>query len=129
MPDLPAELPSLDPGLVHIDVAALSEEEMMELSRRSAAAPFAALHARDRMPGIPATREAQVTGEQCSFVRLPGKVWVWLAGGYGAQSPPLRACLRVSASCVGQACLMIRRTRQAGCSAWHNKHFPPPVRG
>ena len=62
VPDLPAELPALDPGLVHIDVAAPSEEDIMELSRRSAAAPFAALHARDRMPGIPANREAQVTG-------------------------------------------------------------------
>lgn len=73
MPDWPAELPALDPGLVHIDVVALSEEEMMELSRRSAAAPFAALHARDRMPGIPTNREAQVTGGQRSFVHLPGK--------------------------------------------------------
>ena len=81
MPHLPAELLALDPGLVHIDVAALSEEEMMELSRRSAAAPFAALHARDRMPGIPANREAQVTGRLRSYVRLPGQVPVGLASG------------------------------------------------
>ena len=73
MPGLPAELPPLHPELMHIDVAALSKEDMMELSRRSALAPFAVLHAKDRAPGIPADREAQVTGEPKKTLRVfPG---------------------------------------------------------
>jgi hypothetical protein len=62
VPDLPDELPPLPPGVAHIDVAAMTHEEAMALSRRSAAAPCAALLPRGRMPGIPADREALVTG-------------------------------------------------------------------
>ncbi|KAK9825927.1 hypothetical protein WJX81_007483 [Elliptochloris bilobata] len=62
--DLPAELPPANPALVHIDVASLSEADMLELSRRSAPAPFAALHPPGQRPGIPADREAQVTGHK-----------------------------------------------------------------
>ena len=62
MDDLPVELPPTPPGLVSIDMASMSHAEQMELSRRSAAAPFAALLPEAQMPGIPANREALVTG-------------------------------------------------------------------
>lgn len=62
MDNLPDELPPTPPGLMSIDMASMSYEEQMELSRRSAEAPFAALLPKAQMPGIPANREALVTG-------------------------------------------------------------------
>ena len=62
VPDLPDELPPLPPGVAHIDVAAMTHWEAMALSRRSGEAPCGALLPRGRMPGIPADREAHVTG-------------------------------------------------------------------
>ena len=67
VPDLPDELPPPPPGMQHIDMAAMTLEEALEVSRRSLEAPFAALLPRNSISGIPADREAQVTGARARW--------------------------------------------------------------